>query len=402
MFACRTANFMPADSCDLYNLFLVPHMYNGKEEAVKAFILRGDSAYSSTPYYLECDSNGMKSPTSVALLFTDKMKNLDLVVSDYYNAVAFYAPKEKPETEMVSGGVRMKTYELPSDEMMRNNYVTGIAYTVKNNKTGRENTVLKTLVDPDTPVIAIPDWQAGEEADISTYCRWYYQPYANDAAIYYSPKSEEVTANGDAGESAEVVFDQSVRITSLLMDLSLTSPMNERDARDAGMTEEEHQAMNDDYARAFRCDARLCLRKDGTFTVTIPPMSGSFDKNYNGEAAHVAITTSGATFEGKGEWHYDSGNPYSRLTVGNAAMEAATFTQRWTVTGHDETSSGNYDLSFTASGGTYDMTVEIKDGKCKDFKITFSKCRVKGSGSDSGQTASIDENMEGLSIEGRQ
>jgi hypothetical protein len=73
---------------------------------------------------------------------------------------------------MVSGGgVRMKTYELPSDELMRSGYVTGIAYTVKNNKTGRENTVLKTLVDPDTPVIAIPDWQAGEEADISTYCR---------------------------------------------------------------------------------------------------------------------------------------------------------------------------------------------------------------------------------------
>lgn len=401
MFACRTANFMPADSCDLYNLFLVPHMYNGKENAVKAFILRGDSAYSSTPYYLECDSNGMKSPTSVALLFTDKMKNLDLVVSDYYNAVAFYAPKEKPETEMVSGGVRMKTYELPSDEMMRNNYVTGIAYTVKNNKTGRENTVLKTLVDPDTPVIAIPDWQAGEEADISTYCRWYYQPYANDAAIYYSPKSEEVTANGDAGESAEVVFDQSVRITSMMGDMSLTTVLNMRDAREIGMTEEKRKEINDDYARSFRCDARLCLRKDGTFTLTIPPISGSFDKTFDGETAHLVITTSGATFDGKGEWYgYDPGNPYSRLTVDNADMEGTTVTQRWKVTGHSENSNGNYDITFSASGGTYSMSAEIEDGKCKNLKITFSKCHLKGNASDDGENASIDEDRENLDIIG--
>ena len=403
MFACRTAKLMPNSTDGNYNLLIIPHMDNGKEKAVKASILREDSLYAPNPYYLECDSNGMKSPTSVAMLFTDKMKNVSLSLDDYYTAVAYYEPKTKPTVRIESGGVTMELSEEPQGGLVENGLLTGLSFTVRNNKTGRENTIFKPVTGPRQTSIAIPDWQPGEEADITAYCRWYYLPDPdNHNIIYYSPKSEEVTANGDAGESAEVVFDQSVRITSLLMDLSLTSPMNERDARDAGMTEEEHQAMNDDYARAFRCDARLCLRKDGTFTVTIPPMSGSFDKNYNGEAAHVAITTSGATFEGKGEWHYDSGNPYSRLTVGNAAMEAATFTQRWTVTGHDETSSGNYDLSFTASGGTYDMTVEIKDGKCKDFKITFSKCRVKGSGSDSGQTASIDENMEGLSIEGRQ
>lgn len=289
MFACRTATLQPADSSDLYNLFLVPHMYNGKEEAVKAFVLRGDSAYSSTPYYLECDSNGMKSPTSVALLFNDKMKNLDLVVSDYYNAVAFYAPKEKPETEMVSGGgVRMKTYELPSDELMRSGYVTGIAYTVKNNKTGRENTVLKTLADPDTPVIAIPDYQAGEEADISTYCRWYYQPYPNESTIYYSPKSNQETASVSEGD---VLVDENFRMY-IFLDMNMWDE-NSEEMRNSGYALEQMRQMS--------TTAHLVIKPDGVFSLSIKPVQYTLSKSTGeGYSESRTVNVSGVEISGRG------------------------------------------------------------------------------------------------------
>ena len=312
MFACRTANFMPADSCDLYNLFLVPHMYNGKENAVKAFILRGDSAYSSTPYYLECDSNGMKSPTSVALLFNDKMKNLDLVVSDYYNAVAFYAPKEKPETEMVSGGVRMKTYELPSDEMMRNNYVTGIAYTVKNNKTGRENTVLKTLADPDTPVIAIPDYQAGEEADISTYCRWYYQPYPNESTIYYSPKSNQETASVSEGD---VLVDENFRMY-IFLDLNMWDE-NSEEMRNSGYALEQMRQMS--------TTAHLVIKPDGVFSLSIKPVQYTLSKSTGeGYSESHTMNVSGVEISGRGTVSRND----NKIILTTTSMTCNTITQK--------------------------------------------------------------------------
>lgn len=311
MFACRTATFMPADSCDLYNLFLVPHMYNGKEKAVKAFVLRGDSVYSSTPYYLECDSNGMKSPTSVALLFTDKMKNLDLVVSDYYDAVAFYAPKEKLETEMVGGGVRMKTYELPSDEMMRNNYVTGIAYTVKNNKTGRENTVLKTLADPDTPVIAIPDWQAGEEADITTYCRWYYQPYPNESTIYYSPKSDGgIESRSDGDVLVDDTFDMGT-----MFGMIMWSENNEEILREYDLESRKQLATT----------AHLIIKSDGTFSLSIKPLEVILSTTDYEGLKDSQMSISGIEIKGKGDVRREN-NMYIYVTT--TSMTSNIFTEK--------------------------------------------------------------------------
>ena len=254
----------------------------------------------------------MKSPTSVALLFNDKMKNLDLVVSDYYNAVAFYAPKEKPETEMVSGGVRMKTYELPSDEMMRNNYVTGIAYTVKNNKTGRENTVLKTLADPDTPVIAIPDYQAGEEADISTYCRWYYQPYPNESTIYYSPKSNQETASVSEGD---VLVDENFRMY-IFLDLNMWDE-NSEEMRNSGYALEQMRQMS--------TTAHLVIKPDGVFSLSIKPVQYTLSKSTGeGYSESHTMNVSGVEISGRGTISQND----NKIILTTTSMTCNTITQK--------------------------------------------------------------------------
>ena len=241
------------------------------------------------------------------------MKNHDLVVSDYYNAVAFYAPKEKPETEMVSGGgVRMKTYELPSDELMRSGYVTGIAYTVKNNKTGRENTVLKTLADPDTPVIAIPDYQAGEEADISTYCRWYYQPYPNESTIYYSPKSNQETASVSEGD---VLVDENFRMY-IFLDMNMWDE-NSEEMRNSGYALEQMRQMS--------TTAHLVIKPDGVFSLSIKPVQYTLSKSTGeGYSESHTMNVSGVEISGRGTVSRND----NKIILTTTSMTCNTITQK--------------------------------------------------------------------------
>ena len=263
----------------------------------------------------------------------------------YYDVVAFYAPKEKPETEMVSGGgVRMKTYELPSDELMRSGYVTGIAYTVKNNKTGRENTVLKTLVDPDTPVIAIPDYQAGEETDITTYCRWYYKPYDNESTIYYSPKSDIEMASG---REENVLVDETFRITSMI-EVTMWDENSQEMRRGARFDIEQ--------MRRLATTAHLIMKPDGTFSLSIKPLQASFSKTGDNNSSETeSLNISGVEIEGKGDLSRDD----NWISLAITSMTCSTISERHkgkTVSSsyfHESYSDYKYELLEQQAALTY-------------------------------------------------
>ncbi|MBO4463698.1 MAG: hypothetical protein J5797_05830 [Prevotella sp.] len=409
MFACRTATLDPADG-ELYNLFLVPHMNTGREEAVKAFVLKNDSAYSSTPYYLECDSNGMKSPTSVALLFTDQIKGQGLLLSlnEYYDAVAFYAPKEKPAVEMVSGGgVRLRQYEQPSPELKRNGYVTGMAYTVRNNKTGRENTMLKLLGDTEPPVMAIPDYQAGEEADITAYCRWYYKPCDNESTIYYSPNSDIEMASGREEQQSGTIVDREFKMTMLLW-VPLEQPLDQGD--------QETRRAAEEWNKMLETKAHLTVGRDGNFTLTVNALDGSFSGNEGGVGGTMSFDISAITIKGKGTLIEKPG----RNQIEISDFDASTL-QCTPVTAHikshvttknvnDELESedDNMDLEITLNGEKGVLTLTATDSDLStitSFNMTMLDCKKKGKhqtkeGDKPWETKDVDE-KETMNFAGR-
>ena len=197
-YACRTVSFGAPEAQGNYNLMLVPSpaMKGAGEKAVEAVILRKDTTFAPTPIYLEADSNSNCSPNLAALIFTDKMSEVSLTDAHYYDAVAFYAPKEKPTKVLVPNGQYcLQLKEHPVEALAKKHYVTGVQFMLKNNRTGKK-VMGKELYNPDSPIpttvfLTPPDIREGEEPDVTVYARWYYQPNPNDTTCYYSVWSEE-------------------------------------------------------------------------------------------------------------------------------------------------------------------------------------------------------------------
>ena len=195
-YACRTVSFLSGQGQGNYNLLLVPSpaMKGNGEKAAKAVILKGDTAIAPTPYYLEADSNGNRSAEHAVLLFTNKMSQVSLTDDHYYDAVAYYAPKENPKVEPPTNGCyRMSTTEKPAQALIDKGYVTGIQFFVKDKRTNAIDTVKVKLTNAEelSALLTLPPGRAGVEPDITALARWYYQPDPNDTTCYYSPWSEE-------------------------------------------------------------------------------------------------------------------------------------------------------------------------------------------------------------------
>jgi hypothetical protein len=88
----------------------------------------------------------------------------------------------------------MSTKEIPSKALLDKQYVTGIQFFVKDNRTNKIDTA-KVEYKKDSvemwAFLTLPPGRAGEEPDITALARWYYQPDPNDTTCYYSPWSEE-------------------------------------------------------------------------------------------------------------------------------------------------------------------------------------------------------------------
>ena len=283
MFACRTVRLKGLGD---YSMFLVPHSSRLPqfEKAVKAYVLVGDSLFSPTPYYVEYDEVNRKSPISVAFMFTDDMKEFvtlgtsTLSENDYYTAVAFYGPQKAPKFSVFDTGTVNITHQetLPpifkdfqewgttADGLSKNKY--GVAYTVRNNKTGREATTPIELWHKDkveTSIsIRIPDFVANEKPDVSVYARWFYQPNIDNNDVYYSPKIE-----GEGGRLEGVLLDGDFLITD-------------------GFFSEAH------------VKGHLMLTTE-KFVITIPDQPVSWDKDDGYYKSHYEGSLSGLTIEGK-------------------------------------------------------------------------------------------------------
>ena len=233
-FACRTVKITSRQAGELYNLMLVPSeaMKGDGEKAVKAAILKGDSVFAPTPYYLEADSNGNRSAEHIAMIFTDKMMDLqanraanassspNLHNDDYYDAVAYFAPKETPVVNYtVNGDFRFLFNERPVQALAKKNYVTGVQFMLQNNRTGKQVAIKVKLPEdervPASAILSLPDRQADEEPDVTGFVRWYYQPDPNDTTSYYSPWSGE----GEAADGILIDNDTYIYEAGIYSDL---------------------------------------------------------------------------------------------------------------------------------------------------------------------------------------
>lgn len=229
-YACRTLKIKSKRPEDVYNLLLVPSigLKGDGEKAIKAVILKEDSLFARTPYYLEADSNSNHSPEHVALLFTDQFKGYltgrSLYDSsravldddnDYYDAVAYFAPTEKPRiSPSADGQFEFELAERPGEILMKKEYVTGVEFVLKDNKTGKPVDSLKVKFpadkrEPTKGLLTYPNRQVGEDPDVSGFARWYYQPDPNDTTCYYSPWSKE----GDG--SSGLIIDNDTRVSNM-------------------------------------------------------------------------------------------------------------------------------------------------------------------------------------------
>lgn len=214
-YACRTVSFFNRPNNGNYNLLLIPspELKGDGEKAVKAAILKGDSVLAPNPYYLEADSNGNRSPESVVMLLTHKFREYEsscnsmygVPFSDddyYYDAVAYFAPREKPIVNSTpNGDYRFLFKEKPVEVLKKKKYVTGVEFMLKDNRTGKPVASQKVPFPEDSSeplnaLLTYPNRRAGEEPDVSGYARWYYQPNPRDTTSYYSPWSETGEAGG--------------------------------------------------------------------------------------------------------------------------------------------------------------------------------------------------------------
>jgi len=209
-YACRTVSFFGNARRDgNYNLFLVPSqkMKGSGEKAIKAAILKGDSLFAPTPYFLDVDSNGNCSPEYVALIFTHKFSqyvkdnysgaHITGIPAfseeyDYYDAVAFYAPRKKPIVKPTdTGGFRLTLNEDPPQTLVDNEYVTGVQFMLKDKRNGRyilSPGIKFADVSGMTTSVYLGFPEINESLSVSGHVRWVYQ--ANDTTCYYSPWSE--------------------------------------------------------------------------------------------------------------------------------------------------------------------------------------------------------------------
>ena len=210
-FACRTAHLAGDGKL---NFCIIPHIANLREAAVKATLVSGDTLFAPNPYYLSCDSNAGNPASAIALLYTHRSiqqtsniaspEVIGLTEDDYFNVIALYMPEKSPSTQVHSNGDcilsysgdkpklfdRLKDLFPATNGMMTADY--GIAFTLVNNKTGKEITRRQNILRFDQPLtMRVPDYQAGEQPDITAYAQWYLQPDVSAADIYYSPRSEK-------------------------------------------------------------------------------------------------------------------------------------------------------------------------------------------------------------------